>query len=268
VGQVSTLTFTIVNTASAVAATALDFTDNLPAGVEVASPPNASTTCTGGTITAVAATGTIAYTGGSVAAGASCNVTVDVTAAAPGTHLNTSGALTSSSGSSGTASDVLTAEPLPLFSKSFTPDAIDPNGVTTLTFTIDNSASAVDATGIGFVDNLPPGMTVADPANAATDCVGGTLTASPGASVISYTGGTVLAGTTCTIEVDVTASQPGTLVNTTEDLTSSLGNSGPASAPLTVAAATSILEIPTLDRWALLLLALLLALPAAWILRR
>jgi hypothetical protein len=109
---------------------------------------------------------------------------------------------------------------------------------------------------------------VADPANAATDCVGGTLTASPGASVISYSGGTVLAGTTCTIEVDVTASQPGTLVNTTEDLTSSLGNSGPASAPLTVAAATSILEIPTLDRWALLLLALLLVVPAVWILRR
>jgi uncharacterized repeat protein (TIGR01451 family) len=74
VGQTSTLTFTIVNTASAVAATALDFTDALPAGVVVATPPNASTTCTGGTITAVAATGVIAYSGGSVAAGASCTV--------------------------------------------------------------------------------------------------------------------------------------------------------------------------------------------------
>ena len=55
VGQVSTLTFTINNnTASAVAASSLDFTDNLPAGVVVAAPPNASTTCTGGTITAIA----------------------------------------------------------------------------------------------------------------------------------------------------------------------------------------------------------------------
>jgi hypothetical protein len=55
VGQVSTLTFTLNNnTASAVAASSLDFTDNLPAGVVVAAPPNASTTCTGGTITAIA----------------------------------------------------------------------------------------------------------------------------------------------------------------------------------------------------------------------
>jgi len=112
VGQASTLTFTIVNLASAVAATGLDFTDALPAGVEVASPPNTATTCTGGTITAAAGSGTIAYAGGSVAAGASCTVQVDVTATAAGDHLNTSGVLTSSSGASGTASDELTASPV------------------------------------------------------------------------------------------------------------------------------------------------------------
>jgi uncharacterized repeat protein (TIGR01451 family) len=112
VGQTSTLTFNIVNTASVLATTGLAFTDLLPAGVEVASPPAASTTCGGGTITAVAGGGTVSYTGGSVAAGASCSVQVDVIATAPGVHLNTSGVLTSSSGSSGTASDSLTASPV------------------------------------------------------------------------------------------------------------------------------------------------------------
>ncbi len=113
-GGTSTLTFTIDNTANAFAATALDFTDTLPAAVVVATPPSSVTTCTGGTLTAVAGSGVISYTGGTVAAGASCTVTVDVTSSTPGSHLNTSGDLTSSAGNSGPASDTLTvALPVP-----------------------------------------------------------------------------------------------------------------------------------------------------------
>ncbi|BCX49736.1 IPTL-CTERM sorting domain-containing protein [Haloferula helveola] len=231
---ISTLTFTIDNTANPVAATSVDFTDNLPSGVVIATPANASTTCVGGTLTAVSETGTVSYTGGTVPAGTSCTVTVDVTSSTPGSYLNTSGDLTSSIGNSGPASDTLTVAPPPLFSKEFSPASIAFGGTSTLTFTIDNSLSPLDATAIDFTDNLPAGMTVATPANASTTCTGGTLTATSGTGVISYTGGSVAAGASCTVTVDVTAMALGDLVNTSGDLTSSRGNSGTATDTLSV----------------------------------
>lgn len=259
-GEVSTLTFTVDNSASAVAATGLDFTDVLPSTV-VADPANASTTCTGGTVGAVPGAGVITYTGGTVPAGSSCTVQVDVTSSTTGTHVNTSGDLTSSSGDSGPATDSLTVNPPPLFSKGFAPDTVALGEATTVTFTIDNTASSVDATGLDFTDVLPPGMTVADPANAVTDCTGGVLMADPGATSIVYTGGTVAAGALCTVSVDVVSEAFGQRVNTTEELSSALGSSGTATGILQVEG--SVLEIPTLQEWGLLLLALALALVAA-----
>ncbi len=55
-----------------------------------------------------------------------------------------------------------------------------------------------------------------------------------GATLISLTGGTVGAGASCTIDVDVVGTATGAHVNTTGDLTSSSGNSGTASDTLTV----------------------------------
>ncbi|WP_227512377.1 beta strand repeat-containing protein, partial [Tritonibacter mobilis] len=104
----ATVTFTIDNSANAAAATSLDFSNSLPAGVEVAAAPNASTTCTGGTLTASGGGSTISYSGGTVSAGASCSVQADVTAATDGSYSNTSGDLTSSLGNSGTSSAPLT----------------------------------------------------------------------------------------------------------------------------------------------------------------
>ena len=108
-GGTSTMTFTIDNSAVSLTATALDFTNNLPAGLTVATTPNASTTCTGGTLTATGGAGSISYSGGSVTTGTSCTVSADVTASSAGSLANTSGALTSSVGNSGTASATLTA---------------------------------------------------------------------------------------------------------------------------------------------------------------
>jgi len=108
-GGTSTMTFTIDNSAVSLTATALDFTNNLPAGLTVATTPNASTTCTGGTLTATGGAGSISYSGGSVTTGTSCTVSADVTPSSAGSLANTSGALTSSVGNSGTASATLTA---------------------------------------------------------------------------------------------------------------------------------------------------------------
>src|SRR5690606_26425610 len=113
----------------------------------------------------------------------------------------------------------------PAFSKVFTPDTIVAGTVSTLTFTIDNTPSTGQATGLDFTDNLPAGMTIAAPANASTTCAGGTLTAVDGSGDITYTGGTVAVGTSCTVQVDVTSATTGSHINITGDLTSDLGNS-------------------------------------------
>ncbi len=246
VSGISTLTFTIDNSLNAQSATALDFSDALPAGVQIAPTPAASTTCTGGALAAAANDTAINYSGGSVGASSICTVQVNVTATGAGSFDNTSGDLTSSLGNSGPASATLdaSATPVPpLFSKAFSPSAVAIGGVSTLTFTIGNSGNVVDADNLDFTDNLPAGLQVAATPNASTTCTAGTLTATGGTTAISYSGGTVTAGATCTVSADVVATTVGGHANTSGDLTSSLGNSGPASASLSAAAAPLIFSI-------------------------
>ncbi len=89
------------------ALTGVAFTDNLPAGLVVATPNGLGGTCTG-TVTATAGSGSISLTGGTVAAASSCTVIANVTGAAVGTYNNTSGAVTSTNGGTGnTASATL-----------------------------------------------------------------------------------------------------------------------------------------------------------------
>ena len=125
----------------------------------------------------------------------------------------------------------------PTFSKAFSPTSIAQGGRSRLTFTIDNTSSASDATSLAFTDDMPAGMTVASPLGLAVTCRDGTFSTIAGGGRLTYTGGTVRASASCTIAVDVTASQTGSLVNTSGDLTSSAGNSGTASATLTVTTA-------------------------------
>lgn len=235
-GGVTTATFTIDNSASALAANSLDVSNTLPAGLVVAPTPNASVTCMGGTATAVPGGSVISYTGGTVGAGASCTISLDLRATAVGSLVNTTGDLTSGLGNSGTATETLTvtAAPLPGFAKTFADSSATLGATTTLSFAIDNSSALIEASALDFTDVLPVGMVVASTPNAMTTCSGGTLTAVAGSSTISYTGGTVAAANSCGLSVDVTANSSGTLVNTTGDLTSSLGNSGTATANLKV----------------------------------
>ena len=239
-GSVSTLTFTIDNSGSPGGASSLDFTDDLPAGVTIAGTPLASTSgCGAADLMAPAGGGTITLSGGSVGANGSCTVKVDVTSSVPGVHTNTSGDLTSTAGNSGPATaDLTVSAGRPGFLKSFAPASIPVGHVSTLTLTIDNTANGSNADLMSFTDNLPTGMVIATPANAATTCTGGilpaTLTASPGGSSVALTFGFVAAGSTCTVTVDVLASVAGALANRTGDLNSSLGDGGMASATLQV----------------------------------
>ncbi len=89
VGETSLLTFTITNTSELAAKEGWSFKDTLPAGLVVASPAAASSTCASPTtVTATADGSTIAVKGSLAAEMNSCTVNVNVTSATAGTYTN------------------------------------------------------------------------------------------------------------------------------------------------------------------------------------
>ena len=168
----STLTITL-NNASQPAAAVLSaaLTDTLPAGLVIAPTPNAATTCTGGSVTAVAGSGSVTLaSGASIPANGNCAITVDVTSASDGSYVNTiaAGALQTQHGNNANpATATLTVGftfPAPYCVVDF-PSAVEP--ITHVVFAnIDNTTSATvngspaleDFTGI--VGNIAPGAVV------------------------------------------------------------------------------------------------------------
>ena len=230
----ATLTFSLTNPGTDLA-DGLAFSDDLdsvlPGLVATSLPPQPC-----GASSAITGTSLLTFTGGELESMDTCTfdvvVQVPVTATA-GTYPNATSVL-SQNGLlvSEPATADLTIEPPPTFAKVFSPDTIFALGVSTLQFTIDNSASALAATGLSFLDTLPAGVVITTPAVTTNTC-GGTLTAGAGAGSITLSSGSVDAGATCTVEVDVTTTASGAFVNTTGDLESSSGNSGTATDTLT-----------------------------------
>lgn len=105
IGSSTTLTFTITNPNPRIALTQISFVDLLPAGLEVSTPPGSVETCNG-VITAAAGATSIQYSGGSLAPGASCTITVDVTGTTAGIKSNQTQAITSIESGIGLASNI------------------------------------------------------------------------------------------------------------------------------------------------------------------
>jgi uncharacterized repeat protein (TIGR01451 family) len=99
-GGLSLLTITLSNANSSAASITAPLIDNLPSGVLIASTPYASTTCSGGTVTAKSGAAIVTLKGGSIPANGTCTVTVKVTANYSGSCINTipAGALQTSNG--------------------------------------------------------------------------------------------------------------------------------------------------------------------------
>ena len=235
----STLTFSIDNQGSQAEATDVTFSATLPDGMALAADPEATSTC-GGDLTAPAGGNTFNFSNGTIGAGEVCTVTVDVVGQTTGNLNMTSGNLLSTLGDSGTTSSTLSINPPPAFSMSFTPDEINAGQVSTLTLTIDNRASNAPATDLNLANELPDGLILANPSNARTTCQGGSLLAISGTDQFSYSGGTVPAGQICTVSVGITSSEGANYLNTTQKLTSSLGDSGTASDSLDVLPTVSL----------------------------
>src|SRR5215469_15531197 len=156
---VSTLSFTITNpAANTQPENGVEFTDTLPTNVVVATPNGASGNCNGGTLTAVAGSGSISLTGGTIPVGNSCVVSVNVTSSVIGSYTNTTAAVTSTNGGTGnTASATLTVAHASL-SITKTHAGNFPRGSTGNNYTITVSDGATAGPTVGTVtvtDTLP-----------------------------------------------------------------------------------------------------------------
>ena len=103
---------------------------------------------------------------------------------------------------------------VPTLEKAFVPDTIGVDQTSTLTFVLDNPNTSGPLTGVTFDDELPPGMSVADPANAATTCDGTPdWNPQPEDTVLEFSDGVIPADSSCTVSVDVTSSSIGVNTN-------------------------------------------------------
>jgi hypothetical protein len=103
----SVLSFTITNPNATVALTGVGFAYTFPSGMIVETPPNATDTC-GGTFAPVSGATSLIFTGGTLAAGGFCALSVDVKLTTSGPKQNTTGPGTSNEGGTGTTSNTAT----------------------------------------------------------------------------------------------------------------------------------------------------------------
>jgi len=105
VNESTSLSFTIDNPNKSNTVTGVGFTDALPGGLMISTPNGLAGSCGGGAIAAAAGSGTVSLTGATLAGGASCAFSVNVTATSAGTKDNTTAPVTSvEGGTGGTAS--------------------------------------------------------------------------------------------------------------------------------------------------------------------
>ncbi len=234
VGGVSQLTITLTNT-NANPLVNVSATDTLPGvpgnGLVVAPVPNASTSCAGGTVTAVPGTQTIALNGGTIpgqTAGppvvpGTCTIRVNVQAVGfSTTYTNTIPTSNVSGTIQGTTTVINPAQPAsaqldvtPLaitIVKNFLQKNVFGGSASTLEIILTNP-NTFPLSGIGFVDSMPAGMIVANPANPNTGTCGGTLSAIPGAGSFTFSGGSLPGSTSCTLSLSITMNVNGNRVN-------------------------------------------------------
>ena len=163
----TTLTLTLTNPNASITLTGVNFSDNFPAGLQVANPAGIGSTCTG-TWNATPGDTTLNFGGGTLTGGQTCTLTVNVTGTTAGVKNNATNAPQSNEGGTGVASNTATLTVIapPTISKAFDATTIPLNGTSVLTFTITNPNSGTALSGIAFSDTLPAGqplLTVVDP---------------------------------------------------------------------------------------------------------
>jgi hypothetical protein len=206
-GGTSIVTVTLTNPNSTATISGVADTITLPSGVAIAASPGASTTC-GGTVTATAGSGSAALSGGSLAPGANCTITFNITSSTVASHTIPSGtpsATGANAGAAGTTATltVNTAPNPPTIAAAFGTATIGAGGNTTLTLTVTNPNGSTSLTGVAVAAAaLPVNLTGS---GAATNCSGGTATYVGGTRELSLSGATLAGSASCTVTLTVTS---------------------------------------------------------------
>ncbi|WP_146215650.1 Ig-like domain-containing protein [Hoeflea marina] len=208
-GQSSTAIVTLTNPNAGAALAGVADTITLPAGVTLASAPTASQ-C-GGTVAGVAGGSSVALTGGSLAAGATCDLTFAVAATTVATHAipaGTPSATAANAGAEGTAGSlVVQAAPSPpvYATLAFSSGAVNVGTSNTIQITIQNpSGNSASLTSLAIASNTLGGLTAS---SLASNGCGGTATFG---TSFSYSGGMTLAPNAfCTIQLVVSTTTAG-----------------------------------------------------------
>ncbi len=235
-GGTNKITFTLGNPNNGtVPLTGVGFLDTFPPDMKVANPSNASNTCGIPFNPAVGAL-SINPTNITLAPGASCIISVDVTATTGGDLINrTDPIISTEGGPGGRGQDTLTVISPPRIEKSFLqPNPVTVTGDTTMKFVITNNNTSLALMGIGFLDVMPPGLLIATTGSATNTC-GGMLTALPGTQIVTLTGGTTLAaGGMCMVTIPVTATTIGDKINNVTVTSTNAGTGNTSTATLFV----------------------------------
>ena len=226
-GGKATVTVRVSNS-GAVALTQLGITDPLPAGMVLANPPAAYSSCAGPVaIGATAGAGSINLSGASIAGGGSCELVFDVVATGNANWTNTIavGNISAAGGVVNTTPVVGTLQftasaPLSV-AKTTNPGTLTfPGQVSRMTVTITGSSAPVSA--LAFTDHFtidgmpggaPNGMVVAANPAGSTTCLGGVISALPGGRSFSLGNATLAGGSACTVEFNVSAASVGGITN-------------------------------------------------------
>ena len=246
-GQTSLLTIKVVSTVNE-ALTNLQFTDNLPDGMTVATSPNATTSCTGGTVSATAGGNGFSLSGVSLSAQSNCTVSLNVTASTVGSYTNTIAAnavTTTQTFSNGSAaSATLYVMRAPTVAISFATSPIVSGGNSVMRVTVTNADNTTDLTNLSLSSLLPSGLTVYSTPGTSTTCTSGSVQAISGGNSVSITGATLNKSASCYFQVSVTGYTPGSYIGTVASnaISDSQGISNTAGSTSTLI----VLDFPTI----------------------
>ena len=221
-GATTSLIFTLTNSGTNPAQSAITVGDTLPAGLTITSATPAVTYSAGcsGPATAAYNSGTkvlsgltgLAMTSGTTTCTATVagvtNVAGQTGTCPQAAQTNLTASVTTTGATNTSTDQCLTVNTsVPTLTKVFTPATFVDGGTTTLRFTLTNNGTNPARAGINFTDNLPSGIRVA----AGGVLVSSTCTSAPavttaasGSGVITVAGATMNNGqTSCTIDVQV-----------------------------------------------------------------
>ena len=193
-GSSSRLTVLLINPNTDVPIPGISFTDSMPAGMKVSLPMDIDTSTCGGEVVVAPDRQSFSYSGGYLAAGRRCTISLNATIRVNGNLINTipAGAVSSFIGVSNEdpASSTLTNLPGVSVRKYFTEDRIlaesDEYSILTIELTNTSNAAVHD---MGLVDTFPTGLYIVDVSGYPTNTCQGTFTATPGQSQVQLTGG-------------------------------------------------------------------------------